>query len=1277
MWNFNSWNVELELSSFSNNNSPLKIKDAKEANFSNSILKSEEEIKNYSLNETLNSIERAEYILKNGVLLQKEYVYSSLVSLIREDADGMKKNIIPLILKDIKDENTNIQKIFGESFINIIRENLLDNDIIGQFIPLIKNFILSTAKKDEGFIDLWISILNEMIPILNEETISNQLISEMKSNIDLSKPTEFRIMCARIMGTLSGYVNSTTLETILFPKIVALCQDTLYEIRKYMSEQLNQIFKNLKLESFLKQLMSEYIELILDEEDVVRNTALRNVINIIPDIAKRLDIDIIYPTLKSIICEQSNKYSESIKEKIGLLAWNLKDFITTEELQLFINYYISVAMSQDEKDCIAYIYNLPCIAFISEQLNYENDKICEIINFYCQNKSSAVRISVSKCFHEFTSLYNKVSYINLSTAYLSLLKDNDIKVIETLFKNMSDILGNFSKDSSAKFVDIAKEIVNTYHRCKTIAPLNWRAQKYIVDHFEYFPNIFSMDIINNHITPLIFSQLLDISVVRPIKEIFCKVICIYLKKTKKSEHREKIHSFFKEMKQSQNYHIRYLFLVICHYAIGIFSSKYFCEYFLYSFIDLYRDPIPNIRIYLCDSLMSVRHCLFLFNDISIIKKFNVITNSLIIRNTDDIDLNNTNNIISDVLNYYELQINNKYITIKSIPKDLNNLTIDFFIHKDKAATRRNSLKHDYIHRNSIKPKSTNINRKSIIDTNSKNIRNNDKLNISHEVVTSNKSISREIKKYVLPDNDTKWYKNTYYTEIYNNIDDIDFEKLISEDQLKEQEDSHLFYTCSEQIKKNKKDLLEHFKYNGNQYSDQNPISKNNIKGSVETMLAKEASHKTGLNSTKKNYNIANKSKLSKGSTSSTLKSETSYSSKNIKILGDEKTTLKPKIISNTESGKSSSTATSVTTKKKINKLDTSNTIINKKANKLNNSNDTNKKKSTISNNLSDDEINITVIESVDDNMKNEHETHKMTSSHSDKKESRNTNKSNLLSPSKSSSIWSSSSSTTLKSTNPSTVSTKSETTNSTIDVPSRGSFIKSSSSVTQSERSGSPSSVTSATSTISALSVESAKSSVSSVSGKSIIKKRIIGTSSTTSSTKSKVSFETKTKNSNSSLSSNTKSKSSSDTKNANSSLSANTQKASKNLSTTNNSNKSSSNNNKTVSNKTIDKSSSINNKITSTKTTNNKPLSINNKIISNKTIDKSSSVNKLNPNKTTTSKTISSKTITNKVTSNKTEKTVTNKLTSNTNLAKKKSSIKVSNTSLNNTNRRKVTTKN
>ncbi len=32
----------------------------------------------------------------------------------------------------------------------------------------------------------------------------------MKSNIDLSKPIEFREMCARIMGTLSGHVDATT-----------------------------------------------------------------------------------------------------------------------------------------------------------------------------------------------------------------------------------------------------------------------------------------------------------------------------------------------------------------------------------------------------------------------------------------------------------------------------------------------------------------------------------------------------------------------------------------------------------------------------------------------------------------------------------------------------------------------------------------------------------------------------------------------------------------------------------------------------------------------------------------------------------------------------------------------------------------------------------------------------------------------------------------------------------------------------------------------------------
>ncbi|OUM69283.1 hypothetical protein PIROE2DRAFT_2780 [Piromyces sp. E2] len=101
MWNFNSWNVELELSSFSDNSPKVRDINVKEANFTNGALKSEEEINNYSLNETLNPTERAEYILKNGVFLQKEYVYSSLASLAKDDADGMKNTIIPLILVSI------------------------------------------------------------------------------------------------------------------------------------------------------------------------------------------------------------------------------------------------------------------------------------------------------------------------------------------------------------------------------------------------------------------------------------------------------------------------------------------------------------------------------------------------------------------------------------------------------------------------------------------------------------------------------------------------------------------------------------------------------------------------------------------------------------------------------------------------------------------------------------------------------------------------------------------------------------------------------------------------------------------------------------------------------------------------------------------------------------------------------------------------------------------------------------------------------------------------
>ncbi|KAL6602392.1 ARM repeat-containing protein [Neocallimastix californiae] len=1159
MWNFNSWNVELELSSFASSSIKSRDSNLKEANFSNGALKSEEEIKNYSLNETLNSIERAEYLIKNGIFLQKEYVYSSLVSLAKDDFEGTKNIIFPLILNCIKDESINLQRKFGESFLEMIKENLLDDDILSQFIPIIKEFLQSTTNKDDEFVDLWILILNEMIPILSEETISNQLVSEMKTNIDLSRPTEFREMCARIMGTLSGCVKPTILETIIFPKIVTLCQDTLYEIRKYMSEQLNQIFKNLRFDSFMKQLMSEYIELIIDEEDIVSNTALQNVIDIIPDIAKRLDIEIIYPTLKTIINEQSNKYFNSIKEKIGLLIWNLKDFITTEELQLFINYYISVAMSQNEKDCVDFIYNLPCIAFISEQLNYEKNKMYEIINFFCQNKNNSVRLSIAKCFHVLTSIYGKESYENLSTAFLDLLKDNDIKVLETIFKNMSNILGNFSKDPNSKFNDIAKEIVDAYQKCKNIAPLNWRAQKYIVKNFENFPNIFNMDIINNYITPLIFNQILDNSVVKPIKQIFCRTLLIYIKKSKRYEHRDKIHTFLKEMKQSQNYHIRYLFLEICYYAVGIFSSKYFCEYFLYSYIDLYRDPIPNIRIYLCQTLMPIRHCLFLFNDLYIIQKFNIITNSLIIQNSDDVDLNNTNNIIKDILNYSELQKNNKYVMAKSFPKDIINITLDFFLYNDKYPSKRNSLKPNTVHKNSLKPK---VVRKSILDDTSKRKNSSNEIETSLEITGNKKSAYIDTKKFILPDSSDECYKNIYLTEIYKSIDEINYDNLISEDQIKEKEENGFFRMTSEQIKENKKDLLEHFKCsNINQFEHHNNkliekssnenISKSDISISI---YSQNNGANSSTSSIKNDHSVPGKGKMAKYSTNSSIKYESNYSSQKYKKLGDEKSNLKPKISGNTQSGKqpivssisikkkadkseisyNSKKKTSIKneiktdiSKKKIEKSSASsnynaktvsiNDIKKKKPNKYNVVNYSVTKKNTVNDiNNSLNTINVTKVE---DNLINETMTKKLNNSNLDVEDninednninssiyispSKSTNSSSFLSPSKSSSIWSSSSSITLKSNNSSVDSTVISEPNSAVSFPPfRDSSINSVSSTVQSI--SPPTSISSI---------------ISSVSGKNIQKKKNDTNSSVMSniSSKSKITFDIKSNNSNSS----------------------------------------------------------------------------------------------------------------------------------------------------------------
>jgi len=351
------------------------------------------------------------------------------------------------------------------------------------------------------------------------------------------------------------------------------------------------------------------------------------------------------------------------------------------------------------------------------------------------------------------------------------------------------------------------------------------------------------------------------------------------------------------MKQSQDYHIRYLFLVICHNAIGIFSSRYFCEYFLYYVIDLYRDPIPNIRIFLCELLMPIRHCLFLFNDSTIIQKFNIITNSLIIRNSDDVDLNKTNLIINDVLNYPELQRNNKYVLVKPLPKDSSNLTINFFLNNEKSPSKRNSLNYNNSNKNSVKAKA-NSNRKDscVIKVTTK-----EPSELSMSITGSNKP-ANTFKKFVLPEDSIDSYKIMLYNEIFKTMDEINYENLISEDQLKEKEESHLFRITSEQVKRNKNNLLDHFKNNVNQFT-RTSNNKAPVKKSIENLSKNESTVSSYKNNGSNTTISSNKQKLSNNSKSSSLKTDINNSSQKYKKLGDEKITQKPKISSNTNSGK--------------------------------------------------------------------------------------------------------------------------------------------------------------------------------------------------------------------------------------------------------------------------------------------------------------------------------------------------------------------------------------
>ncbi|KAJ3065077.1 Serine/threonine-protein phosphatase 4 regulatory subunit 4, partial [Podochytrium sp. JEL0797] len=355
------------------------------------------------------------------------------------------------------------------------------------------------------------------------------------------------------------------------------------------------------LDSIRRSLFHEYVELIMDEEDFVREAALANIVKLTEFIDDSTKSNIIVPIWRKLCTEKPARLLELMARDFGAFLYNTKNVLSEADVKFFVEFYHFMVFSQEEDLRIWSAYNFPGVLKTVGPEFYEAFKLDQVLSHLSMDIVIEVKRRLACGFHEVVELLDKQSQFLLRNIFLRLLSDSEVDVYEPLFANLNLILRGFALDESgrktAQFDELLFSILRKEREYASNASykLSWRIHHALLQQFKFFIDYFDSEYIHDQCVPLLFKLLSD-NVTVPIKQTIIETLCIYLRKMRRLENRIKIIRNITDLRESPNYHTRLLFMWTLTSLYTHFSHHFLRETFFDEFLEMARDTVPNIRL---------------------------------------------------------------------------------------------------------------------------------------------------------------------------------------------------------------------------------------------------------------------------------------------------------------------------------------------------------------------------------------------------------------------------------------------------------------------------------------------------------------------------------------------------------------------------------------------------------------------------------------------------------------------------------------------------------
>uniref|UniRef100_A0A8C3XPT9 Serine/threonine-protein phosphatase 4 regulatory subunit 4 n=1 Tax=Chelydra serpentina TaxID=8475 RepID=A0A8C3XPT9_CHESE len=624
-------------------------------------LKTPEEIERLTVDEELNDIERAVYLLSSGQDIQGTSVVANLPVLMQQNPAETLRRVLPKIREVLHVAGVEMQLTAAVAFLTILQEESVS---IHTYSHSFLHIILQNLEhRDAGVSNAWLETLLAVIEVLPKETIRHEILNPLVSKAQLSQTLQSRLVSCKILGKLANKFETHIIKREILPLVKSLCQDVEYEVRSCMCRQLEHIAQGIGTELTKNVVLPELVELARDEGSSVRLAAFETLVNLLEMFDADDRSQTVLPLVKSF-CEKSFKVDESILVSLsfhlGKLCNGLYGIFTPEQHLRFLEFYkklctlglqqenghndnqIQLQTLEQEKKYILVrkncAYNFPAMIVFVDPKNFHLE-LYSTFFCLCHDPEVPVRYTMAIGLYEVAKLLDSGVYV-IHKELVTLLQDDSLEVLDALISHLPEILelmstGGENSGSESKLLtvpDLIPALTTAEQRAAT--SLKWRTHEKLLQKYACLPHIISSDQIYYRFLHRMLTIIMTNNVL-PVQKAAARTLCVYLRYNRKQQQRhEVIQKLIEQLGQGKSYWNRLRFLDTCEFIMELFSKSFFCKYFFLPVLELTHDPVANVRMKLCYLLPKVKSTLKVPTDKHLLQQLELCIRKLLCQEKD-------------------------------------------------------------------------------------------------------------------------------------------------------------------------------------------------------------------------------------------------------------------------------------------------------------------------------------------------------------------------------------------------------------------------------------------------------------------------------------------------------------------------------------------------------------------------------------------------------------------------------------------------------------------